>query len=875
MSTDGITSTEKPPLATESQLPEPPQVNIGLNGAQKAKKVPLQNANTISSVDGNTPTMLRRQSTLPAAGTRAKTFFSNQMRRKRKDRTSSDPVMSAVNENEGAPASRDKIRQTKPDKNAIMEAANAHITAKASAEGQILDVIFPEFDDLHPYSVPESSASEMLRREVSRLAAIIEYPDVALRFGNQDLLTEGSENGYTKLSALFTWLRKAMAICSLDNTAIALAYCPKLTSKRKVQGKMRTVQSGIPRGADFDLNPEVSEDLNKKELEACYCLLDFLSAVLVRLTAHSGYGDYWLNNLVGVIAKWTVKAKVLLIDMRTNSSISLRLAETIVDGAPDGNSLKTERVEEEGGCDEVQASLVEKAGSLKLNEDSAVSKHCFHQLKFRTGTDHFLRYQLSCSHHMNRSGLPVTSYEVCAVVYETGFEGFKALLFQDRDYEFSATSELSSLNVSHAAFGILNQSLLDIRREPRMPMTVPPSATADGLQTEIEWNYLEEEKCQSSKASELEKDSGASHKNRLVFSHMEDIVTVMILLTTTSPVMVATFNQVRDIVAISGDIEDVVLPYADSKFDAFFRMWTNKFVDTSTRRDVLRLSQAVDSDLFSRNALITNSERKSTNSVQTLPNTEPALRPQKKDFTRDWKIITDEMNDWIVEEDSIIVNCGTYVWTVIATATILVVGGLVIGFTVGSRIRGVDPFNITTYAWVLAAFIVLVSKSTKVENWTWRDFLLRRVRCRSVSELKGITGINEQLILAKLLHDEERTILTTRGPYNAVFKRKSEAGLSIDCPLNTRTMLISGLTMLKVMTAQGHALVCLDSRRGTGLVLVEHRGLSRRDYLICEDITRRMHNPKYPGLIRLQLKSSKLFWKKVQGVYNDLDTVFV
>lgn len=84
---------------------------------------------------------------------------------------------------------------------------------------------------------------------------------------------------------------------------------------------------------------------------------------------------------------------------------------------------------------------------------------------------------------------------------------------------------------------------------------------------------------------------------------------------------------------------------------------------------------------------------------------------------------------------------------------------------------------------------------------------------RSVSELRAVTGLDDQLILALLLQEESSTPLQTRGPYNTVFSRKENGGngFSIDQPLSIRTMLLSGLIMIQVQAIyHGKFLVCLD-----------------------------------------------------------------
>ncbi|KAL7273238.1 hypothetical protein RUND412_003923 [Rhizina undulata] len=554
---------------------------------------------------------------------------------------------------------------------------------------------------------------------------------------------------------------------------------------------MQVISSGQPtEEPNFD-HDETLGYLSKQEVEACFCLVDYVTAVLVRLITEAGYGDYWHNNLVGVLAKWTAKTKVLLLNLRTNSTISHRVAEAIVEGAGDTQQSKPE--DEEEDC-EALFSLQAQAKGAASTEDAVIGQYCLHQTKFRTGFEHFVRYVLASLQHLNCSGLPMTSYE--------------AMLFQDRDHEFSATSDLNNLNVAHSACSILNQTLKNLSGDRTPSRAGPPvSDLCEVLETTIEWSYSEEKESQNPGTSTPNSGRSGhdqcdnSSKQTLILFNMEDIVTVMVPLAATSPITVANINSFRDMVGLTGNIDDV---------------------------------QAVDDGLFSRNALIAHTGHKLN---PTMDRTNGRLGPTDiAQNTQRWQQLTSEMDEWIYEESSVIVYCGLYVWSVIAGAVVLVVGGLAIGLTVSNRIKGVDPLS--------------------------------------------VTGINEQLILAKLLHDEQlTTILNTRSPYNQVFQRKSEgsSGFSIDRPLCTHTMLLSGLTPLKVVTPQGHALVCLDARRGTYLRVVEHRGLDGMEHLVCDDINRpRTQTAKQPQALRLQLQKSKeLRWKKVQGVYNNLDAVFV
>lgn len=417
------------------------------------------------------------------------------------------------------------------------------------------------------------------------------------------------------------------------------------------------------------------------------------------------------------------------------------------------------------------------------------------------------------------------------------------------------------MSVAQTAFNILNKTVEDVSKSKFT--SAPPTGTnaIHPIETSINWTYSED---------------GSRGKSPITteLTSMADVVSIMVPLLMTSPIISGNMTELMTLVALMGDAKDHVELYRFTPFKAFFCMHTSKFAAPSTVQDVSSLSGGLSMGLLSRDRLIygvkesSNGARfSSSNTAEAYGNTEEVMRQ-----------LGLKMQGWVYEEGAVIVKCGLYVWTVITLATILVIGGLGIGFGVGNRIKGVDPFNVTTYAWVLAAFLILVCKSARVDNWSWRDFLHRRVQCRSVSELHSVTNIDEQLIMAKLLHDEYNTILTTRGPYNTVFRKKSEHGFSIDRPLDIRTMLLSGLIMFKVITPEGHALVCLDVRRGTSLSVLEHRSLETdKKHLVCRGIDRVSSSIGQDGVkrLRLPLVNSTLRWKTVLGVYTKFDALTV
>jgi hypothetical protein len=182
-----------------------------------------------------------------------------------------------------------------------------------------------------------------------------------------------------------------------------------------------------------------------------------------------------------------------------------------------------------------------------------------------------------------------------------------------------------------------------------------------------------------------------------------------------------------------------------------------------------------------------------------------------------------EMDTWIVFEDSITVRCRCYVVTVICVAVLIVCGGMAIPFIVGNKIRGVDPFQITIFSWIATGFLVALAKSRYVSEWPWHHFIRGEVVCRGVKDISDVTGIDPQMILMNLLHEEENSILITRGPYNGMFGRKTTetgSGFSIDSPVHLSTMLASGFIVLKVINELGEHLICEDVRKGASARLI-------------------------------------------------------
>ncbi|KAK1240273.1 hypothetical protein MKX08_007715 [Trichoderma sp. CBMAI-0020] len=764
-------------------------------------------------------------------------------------------------QDDGAPVERNP-ELFKCNQDTILNMISPEKSCDPSQNDESRTAKMPQFDDLTAYLLTEQDARNLWGEEAARLKEAIEKYDSPLSFSNKGFFGDGNEEGYKNLAKLAEMILAALSLCLLDNECIYVEFCKPLANRNRVEKLIQQARVSQTNG-EWEEGGQTSNSTST--LEAIYSLVDYISAVLARLVSQVATGRCWCDNAVAVLTQRVTKLKVLLLDMHTNTVISCQAGEALLNQTDISNRLSNGILDEEE-CEEVLRMIdAETKEGLATAAIADAARYCVDQNRLRSGIDAIIRYILLSLRFQNRSGLSGTSFEICGMVYETGVEDFKALLFQDLDLEYSASSDQDTLNTAYPAFSILNQIMKQISKKG---FNEPPknSQTNKSLRTMIEWTYLEANKNNSCPNPAMGLAYGASQqKCHVEMRAMEDIITAMIPLLLTSPMAVANLTSYRTMMALTSGTQNSVQPFREQNYTAFFRMYTNKFEDDSKTWDVMRLSIAVDKQVFSRCALISGKDF--------------SKRSDEKMAVKMAEVMQ-EMDRWIIDETGITVACKFQVWSVLIVAFIIAGGGLSIMAT-GNRISGVDPSNLSTYLWVVAGVYLLICKSRFVEDWPWSDFLHFRVRCRSVSELHAISGINEQFIMAKLLHDERGgSELKTRGPYNKAFlQRDSTDGFSIDCPLQMKTLLLSGLIMLKVVTPRGHALVCLDARRGTELKVVEHQGNQAQEHLICEDIHRlqdRRGKKKSEDKTRLQLMRSKeLKWKRVQGVYGDMNAEFV
>jgi len=722
------------------------------------------------------------------------------------------------------------------------------------------------FDDLTRYSISKTKMEALWRIECDRLVKGLTDNEANLLFPAMDL-GDASPHGYLVVQALADEVDFNFLICTLDNATLLLDKIPSLHDRNSfdsARGRLLRRTAIIEEEAkNTKPQPQFLQEPEKRA--AMFALIDYITLVIAKVLVPCASSDHWVRTCIGVLAKFSAKLKGLSAETPRFAAISLQAAE-----------VKAMSIVIAENRDKSKHRLPINE-TFDTSEDSVRGLFYAQEAIFRKavcGT--FSTVLGALQGRRYTTGAPITSFEVCSVVYETGLGGFKTLVFQERDGDLQATSCTQILPIARSAFENMLRTVIELKKLEKPPL---PS---DEQRTRLKWQVViaDGEPCNNIRSSHLgataPKGPGSdipavSSDHELCLINVEDFISVMVPLTMTSPAILTDIPELINISHLMSEfhnVQTVLLPAAFGRFKADFCLFTDRYATPDSEPTTSSLSQG----LMRRDRLLRGSLEGVIKWGQTSANLIAEQGKSRDEVNAHIANANKVMGEWIYEEKAVITKCEAYVWAIISIALLLVIGGLVVGFTVGSRIKGVDPFNVTTYCWVLAAFVTLVGKSIRVETWSWRDFLLRRVRCRSVSELQAVTRVPHHLILAKLLDDEPNNILNTHGPFHAPFRRKSEDGFSIDRPIPIWTMLLSGLIMVKVNTERGAALICLDCRRGTRLTTVTHSQLIATKRLVCDSIPQDNEEAKAP---RLQLKYKEIQWRAVLGLYNKGNASFV
>lgn len=746
-------------------------------------------------------------------------------------------------------------------KEKVMKCLRAHVTyASPLDQESSLTANQAQFDDLKYYGVKEEDAERMWQKEVDWLVQVANEPDKALGYDSEKL-GNVRKAGWQMLSHAAELLDWSLTICRHDSDLLAIESKMSIANTSRLEALNRSLNRTLEQDQQF---------FKFSDLETCCALTDYVCATLVRVLTQFARSEICQTRCVAIIAKLATKIKYLCRDPMGYAKISVNHVrdlmaledyKMIFQGVPMAIGLQgysgfsswlqpesegLERHESGGGVLNKKQPNGNLSQLFQSHEDPNTAVYALEMLGVRAAIYPAISIAFRNLQAKKTSGYSVNALEASTLAYGLGAGDVTIVLGQDRDGDIQATSSATVVRRCHISF----RHLVEVARNMKM-QSDPPSDDQD-RQSQVTSHW------------ELE-ENGRFYTSQVNVRTMKDAVTLMVPLAFTNPGLVVHLTQLVELFNVIVAVKDQFEEPPPVHFEALFFLRTNAYeaeVVGALSEDVRPVSKC----LMARQRLFSTRQGIdiSTDRWDTIPIQQRAL--STKAAIERFRDLSARINDsrWTIDDTCIVVKCRKYVYIIGAIAFMLVTGGLAIGLSVEQRIRGVDPFNITSFAWILAAFVIVIAKSIRVENWPWRDFLLCRVVCRSISELHSVdTKINDQDVIAFLLYNEASIRLWTRGPYNKPFRRRSGDGFSIDVKPELRTLFLGGYIIIKVLSEKGTALICsplLDVERD--VISIFHQMSSDENDLVSLDSGSQVEGED------AILKWAKLRWNRTLGIYH-------
>lgn len=743
-----------------------------------------------------------------------------------------------------------------------------------------------KFDDTTPYDVTEAQEAELRHLEAQRLLSVAET-DKPLTLDSGGVL-DGQESKFQKIADVAdqVWCNLNVMIC--DNESLVQELHPELSVESQYGESCRLVEERLSSSMKHK-NPRKLENQNTP---VYHSFVDHVTGTVARLLIRCVAIESFQTTCLAVLAEMSTKLKVLQIDPVRYAEISLERcesAETRIEGkihkpstGPGGhryaNGFRHRAQSPPGGRSwsdfQEHISSLERDRKFKLEDDINQSIYYLDMVMHRAFILEVVKTILlgvigtkTVSARLARQS--VDAFDISSLVYEAGFSSQPTLVCQDRNGEFTASSAPRSLRASFEAFRILLQTTRFLgETQTNQPISGPSISHSRLATIEWRWETLELE----GRSTEVNLRADHDHGRRSIET-MDHLVSLIVPLLCTGATVSSTVAKLTNLIMSMASHEAFETP-EEQKFAAFFCMRSYAYHESQhSLKGTVPLS---DSSLVRQPAIKVTTLDLSGTRNRGRQDTFQFVRARRQDFQELEEMIKQK---WVIDSESIIVRCDRYVLTVAALCMGLVIGGVIIGLTVGNRVTAVDPFGITTFCWAFAAFIIIVAKSLLVESWSWRDFLLRRCKCRSVSELSSVSGVPVQLIIAYLLHNEDSLVLNVRGPFDAAFRFEGGSdSFSIDEEPNLGTLLLGGIIMVTVATLRGPALVGLHARRSGEVVGIPHfyqvpesdKG-QRDSHIVCVELPRQRGDKRAADT---KLENLVMSWYQVYGVYDVLDCKF-
>ncbi|RTE84434.1 hypothetical protein BHE90_001013 [Fusarium euwallaceae] len=726
-----------------------------------------------------------------------------------------------------------RLRDLNIDVKRIVDSLRPHVLFRVKEGYEMKNL--PKFDDMVRYGIREEEELELWGLEVHRLAAVAKSEEPPTLEGNAEWFGDADAAGYNRLHRLALQIQYAIDICIHDNELVLLQYHPQLTNESDYEFAHRR----ICRTFDEDrgsIRYERSIRIEKHNDEALHALVNYVTALMIRLLLRSMSGRFWIENCVSVLAKFAAKIKVVTADLPSAFERTLeafRDFQIQVTQSPEARGVHVVEAKSSSGSDDDPMAKQQKA--LQEDIDTSGARYFMEMDAFRHSLSNMIEAAIADLSWNEEIEQPADVFETSSIVYDTGFHDRRTQLCRERDGAIGAAGERKVIDFAGVAFQIGSEVWETLS-----------SSNVHGVHsyTTLTWSR----KPFSREGQPKRKDSHdrltepAENNPTVHMAGMLDVIKALVpylMYCGSFPTHLSMFTQLAVLIS---DPTNPVRYYKQKSFLTGARIHTSAYER--------------------------NKNPKSSLLSQTVYDTEMARLARQGKPNRQLKEELEKAEKWTIDEKAIIIQHTWYSMISLGVCALLIAGGVAL-IAVEDMAEGVDPSNLTALAWAAAGFIMIFFKSRRVQDWPWRDFLRGRIVCRSITEVESVTGMDPQVLIAILLRLETRMFLKTRGPFNTLFSRKAEDGFSIDVPLLTSTVIDGGYIFVRVDSMSGPALVALGAKSYGHYESISPKGTSsNKQMFTCRDVSdsgRYLLNGE--SLALYPIVTNDLQWYRVRGVF--------
>lgn len=312
-----------------------------------------------------------------------------------------------------------------------------------------------KFDDTRRYGNSNEGQKRLTRIEIKRLIKVVEDTEPFL-FDSHGVLTSTTEEGLAELSNLADQINSNFAILKNDNARHVLQYCPsrlyRAVSVSAFTRSRRTLYARYKQDLDKVLGsrPKTLEPPNRNK-EAYFALVDYVTGTAARLVTRSAYsaGGYWENHALAILAQWAMKLKVLPYNPAYYAAIALDDGDVMVPTIVEESRVKKEL--------EILVPVAETANEFTsvnaLDQETDITTHYYEEnFLNRDYMENILQNALAALYASESSGNNASYFELSTLVYQTGIEKTLTVLANDRDGDYSASSDPAHVKCTFTAF---------------------------------------------------------------------------------------------------------------------------------------------------------------------------------------------------------------------------------------------------------------------------------------------------------------------------------------------------------------------------------------------------------------------------------------